>query len=185
MHLRLDFVNTELCLLSAFLVLGFASAQAQSSVTVKVETYHGAVVSGARVVARLLGPVKRGSKTREVLQVIDVPEKETGRYTADRLSMGEYQLFACDDGMNYEPQISEVFQLGDNDTKKIPTLVLRDEPQLEDPPPFSGLPKGAKICVIHKATGCKVTKTIDGHGNITIRGIWEHYGFEPQACKDK
>jgi len=161
--------------------LGIPIARAQSSVTVKVETYHGALISGARVVANRLHLPKKASEKPVVLEALDVPEKKRGTYTADRLVNGDYELFACDDGLNYEPQVTETFRLGD-ESKKVPTLVLRDEPQVEDPP-FPRMAQGTKVCVIHKATGCKVTKTIDVNGNITIRGIWDDYGFEPRACK--
>ena len=91
-------------------------------------------------------------------------------------------LFACDDSLNYEPAQSELFSLGDNDSTKAPTLVLGDHPV--DEVPISGVAAGAKICLIHKETGCKATRDIDGNGNILIRGDRDHYDYKPpQACK--
>ena len=87
--------------LGAVLGLGIPIARAQSSVTVKVETYHGALISGARVVANRLHLPKKASEKPVVLEALDVPEKKRGTYTADRLVNGDYELFACDDGLNH------------------------------------------------------------------------------------
>lgn len=178
--------GAELWLLSAILFASVSVARAQSSVTVKVETLHGRVISGAKVSATTCPePPNPTTKCfeppegKKVIDVLDVPEKETGKYTADRLRKGFYLLFACDATLTYEPAQSERFQLGDNDSKKIPTLVLGDT---GDEVPVSGK-VGAKICLIHKVTGCKATKEIDAQGTISIRGDRDHYDYKPpEAC---
>lgn len=165
----------------AILGLTIPVAQAQSSVTVKIETTHGALVSGAKVALQYFGTDEHNYNV--ITDVFDMSEKETAHYSQDRLAKGFYVLFACDDGLMYEPDLSARFQLGADDHKKAETLVLKDGPRIVRPP-FKGMTmaKGAPVCVIHRRSGCKVTREIDTGGNITVRGSWVDYDFEPQAC---
>jgi hypothetical protein len=184
---RLDGLShrADLWLLSALLGLGIPVARAQVSVYVNVETFHGAVVSGAKVTAtKCLDPTSSAEKCLEppndkkVIEVLE--EKETGKYSADRLRKGSYVLSACAEDVKYEPEVSDPFQLGDKD-KKIPILVLKDGLKTVSIPGFA---KGAQVCVIHRVTGCRAIREVDSKGKITIRGFSEDYEFESQeSCK--
>ena len=60
----------DLLFLSAVLGLSIPVARAQSSVSVKVETYHGAVISGAKVTAtKRRGPPP---SDKEIIEVLDL-----------------------------------------------------------------------------------------------------------------
>jgi hypothetical protein len=129
------------------------------------------MVSDVKVKANLL------DKHGKVIETLDVPKTDAGKYTTETLRKGSYNFLACDEGMRYEPQLSGEVQLGENDNKKV-TLVLGDQRRQVA---ISGLATGAKVCLIHKATGCEATREIDNEGNILIRGTEDHYDIDPRG----
>src|SRR4051812_8194672 len=101
--------STDLFLLAAVLWQGVPAAIGQSALTVKVETYHGSVVTSASVALKYYGSddaVRKlahiddkdekalKKKEKHVIDVLNLAEKEMGRYSADRLRGGFYELTA-------------------------------------------------------------------------------------------
>jgi hypothetical protein len=158
-------------------------AQAQSSVTVKVETTKGAMISDVKVMAKHLDPKstpESDPNSQMVIDVQEIPQTETAKYATERLRKGKYEFFACDDGLKYEPGY-DFIQVGESDNKKM-TLVLEEQLRTQ---PLVGVAAGSKVCLVHIHTECKATREVDSRGNIQYRGLQEHYHIEPQACTRK
>ncbi len=171
---------TDLWFLAAMFSLTIPVANAQSSVTVKVETLKGALVSDVRVMAKHLKPKstpESDPNSEMVIDVQEIPQTETAKFTTERLRKGRYEFFACDEGLKYEPGY-DFIEVGESDTKNV-KLVLEEERRTQ---PLSGVPEGTKVCLVHIHTGCKATREVDSNGNIQYRGFQEHYHIEPQAC---
>jgi hypothetical protein len=164
----------KLWIVSTALGLSVPFTHAQSSVTVKVETRHGGEVPGVQVGAKRLAQ----TADKRVIEVLKLQEIEKKTYRTDQLTKGQYLVFACDVSLKYAPDLSQEFKLSDREPKKIPTLVLEDQSSLVQ---VSGATKGDKVCVIHRATKCKATMSVDAAGSIPIPGQREDYDYEPAA----
>ena len=176
--------SADLWFLGVVLSLTIPTAQAQSSVTVKVETTRGALVSDVKVMAKHLKPEstpESDPNSELFFDVQEIPQTETAKYSTERLKKGKYELFACDDGLKYEPGYDSI-QVGDGDNKRL-TLVLEEQAITH---PYKGGTVGTKVCLVHIHTGCRATREVDSNRNIQYRGLQEHYRIdEPKACPKK
>jgi len=161
-------------LIVVVLGLGDSLGRAQSLVTVRVETERGAMVSDVKVLVKKL----KSMEDHIVLQTLDVPETETGRYEIERLRKGIYEFLACDKDLLYKPDAYPI-SLDDNESKKF-TLVLGDEKLGKLV--IQGVSDGTTVCLRHQATGCEATKQVV-NGSIPIRGPGQFYNVVIGECK--
>jgi|SRR5579864_2297935 len=169
--------------LGGFLAITPIFVHAQSQITVKVESPTGGFVPKVTVMARRIDP-----RSKAILQTFIGRAIATNTFLVERLRKGSYEFYACDDTLTYEPAVSDDLALGDNDSKKIPTLVLGDQSKTV---PWEHDPPGTSVCLVHKQTACEAPRVIgqarkkDGSetGSLSIPLFQEHFEVLRQACK--
>jgi hypothetical protein len=166
------------CVCCAFTALGGRMMEAQNtSVKGIVDEYSP---DGPPLILPGVKVIVRDSKKKEIVGKPHIVDN--GSYTIP-LDAGDYEIFACDPDLNYEPIIRPVYlKEGSTPTKDFhlrhdnATTVSKDDQGR----PLD--PKVEKVCLVHKGTGCKAERTKNG-GAIDIPG--PEVEFEVLVLGDK